>query len=535
MKNPSPLVAVILALTLSVCPASALDEPDELIPARTLQIRGPGKLLRLVARPAPSSSFALPDAMNDPRQNGGSLVVFDAAGPGGRDGYDLSAEGWNGIGVPPGTKGFRYQGTGSESNPCRLVLVKPTLLKALCTGYGVTLSPPFDGRAEVVLTLGTSKRYCVSAGGTTAANSVGRLIRRNAPAPSACATVPSTTTSTTTTSTTVTTTTATCCAPAQLQATSAGGTMTIDNLAPVPLPSGITMTMNVGPADGACQHPLVVPTGGFYMPIVDFPALNYCGTATPLGCVSGSGLGVGTGWDGNAPCADADVGGTFDTSDGVCDTTIVVSGTCAGGSNNGNPCAQPGACPGGTCTGSSGCNTAPSGAGGNTFGDLDVTLGNGECDPSGMHAQASFLFHAIVWSDSTCSPAITPGCCPTSSYNPADGDLVITEADFRLDATTASATTAFVDKNGDLCKRAGSGFANPTPDGPRTLTGAPVPGPCCEPGQAATIVAVGAASSGGAPLYDVGFTWQIPMVVDACTPYPVDPGSCVLTTDPCFY
>jgi hypothetical protein len=534
MRNPS-LTAAILALMLSPYPAAALDAPDELVPARTVQIRGPGKLVRLVARPA-SGKFALPDAMNDPRHAEGSeLAVFDAGGSGGADHYPLPRPGWNGIGVPPGTNGFRYQGTGSASDPCRLVLVKPTVLKALCTGPAVTLSPPFDGRAEIVLTLGGSKRYCVSAGGTTVANSVGRLIRRNPPPPAGCAIVPPTTTSTTTTSTTVTTTTPTCCSAVQLQAVSDGGTMTIDNLAPVALPAGITLTMNVGAPDGTCAHPLVVPAGGFSMPVIDFPALNYCGTATPLGCVAGDGLGVGTGWDGHASCADADVSSTFDTSDGVCDTTTVVVGTCTGGAQHGNPCVQPGGCPGGTCTGSSGCNTTPTGAGGNLSGDLDVTLGDGDCDPSGMHAQASLLFHAIVWSDNSCSPAITPGCCSASNYNPADGDLVITEADFRLDATTATATGAFTDKNGDLCRRAGSGFANPNADGPKTLSGTPVPGPCCQSGQRATIVAVGAASSGGAPVYDVGFTWRIPMLVSACNSYPADPGSCALTDDPCFF
>ena len=124
--------------------------------------------------------------------------------------------------------------------------------------------------------------------------------------------------------------------------------------------------------------------------------------------------------------------------------------------------------------------------------------------------------HSLTWSDSLCSPAITPGCCPGSNYNPADGDLVITEFDFVLRPATGTGTGRFVDKNANLCKRAGSGFSNPTPDGPQSLTGTPAAGPCCVPGQLTTVVSVGIGFSGGAPLYDLGFKSIIPNSVTAC-------------------
>jgi hypothetical protein len=248
-----------------------------------------------------------------------------------------------------------------------------------------------------------------------------------------------------------------------------------------------------------------VPANGFSMPTFDMPSLNYCAQAFTLGCESGTGLGVGTGWDGHAACPDADVSIAADTSDGSC-----------------NPPGQP-------------CNTSAGGAGGNTLGDVDLTHGNGLCDPPGAQAEVDMRVHGRVWSDSTCHPATTPGCCVSSTYGDdviGNGELLIGEADFLVSATTATATATFVDKNSDGCKRAGSGFFSPGPDGPKTLIGSPAPGPCCQVGQSATIVAAGVAFTGGSPLFDVGFTWSIPTTIAACGTAGAE--SCVLTTNPCF-
>ena len=292
---------------------------------------------------------------------------------------------------------------------------------------------------------------------------------------------PSTTTSTTleptTTSTIVTTTTSTsststtlalCCGPERITLTSTVGTLAVDNLAPFAFPSGVTTTLDTSAASGGaeCVHDVIVPGGGFSVPNFDIPALNYCSSVTPNGCESGTGQGAGRLWDGNGTpgVALTDVTASADTADGVCDTTVVTQGTCTGGANNGNPCVQPPDCPGGTCTGASGCTTAPSGAGGNTLGDIDRTV---VASPGGgVRSLIDIPVHSLTWSDSVCSPAITPGCCPTSTYNPGDGDLVITEFDFVLRPSTGTATGLFADKNGNLCKRAGSGFSNPTPERP---------------------------------------------------------------------
>src|SRR5439155_971852 len=75
--------------------------------------------------------------------------------------------------------------------------------------------------------------------------------------------------------------------------------------------------------------------------------------------------------------------------------------------------------------------------------------------------------------------------------------------------TTAGATGAFVDLNGDGCRRVGAGFTNlptPPPDGPYTVPGT---GPAVLPmpygGGKFRTATVGAAFSGASPLFDVGF------------------------------
>jgi hypothetical protein len=312
------------------------------------------------------------------------------------------------------------------------------------------------------------------------------------------------------------------------------GTLVVDNLAPFAFPSGVTTTLDTSAASGGaeCVHDVIVPGGGFSVPNFDIPALNYCSSVTPNGCESGTGQGAGTLWDGNGTpgVALTDVTASADTADGVCDTTAITQGTCTGGANNGNPCVQPPDCPGGTCTGAAGCTTAPSGAGGNTLGDIDRTVA--ASPGGGVRSLIDIPVHSLTWSDSVCSPAITPGCCPTSTYNPGDGDLVITEFDFVLRPSTGTATGLFADQNGNLCKRAGSGFSNPTPDGPQSLTGAAATGPCCVPGQATTVVSVGIGFSGGAPLFDLGFKSTIPNTVASCG----SPGAetCTVTTDACL-
>lgn len=205
----------MLALVLASASAStswAADEPDELMPGRVVIVKQ-GKVAKFVSKPATGGSFDLPDVTNDPTVEGGTLNMFDPHpfGPASNS-YALPATGWTGLGNPAGSKGYRYRGAGSAGDPCRLVLVKDGVVKAVCKGAGVTMATPFLAEVGIVLTVGTdSKRYCAVFGGTEARNDASLLKRRDAPAPGACPLnlMSSTTFVPTTTSTSSTETTST--------------------------------------------------------------------------------------------------------------------------------------------------------------------------------------------------------------------------------------------------------------------------------------------------------------------------------------
>jgi hypothetical protein len=193
--------AAILGLVtiLSVGSALAADEPDELMPGRIVFIRT-GLLAKFIAKA--TTSFDLPDANNAPTAEGASLAVFDTGGPA-SDTYPLPAGGWKGLGSPAGSKGYKYKGLGSISDPCRVVLVKSNIVKAVCKGAGITVATPFTGDVGIKLAVGTdTKNYCALFGGTQTRNDAAMLKKKSAPAPGACPTPGGGGTSTSSTSTT---------------------------------------------------------------------------------------------------------------------------------------------------------------------------------------------------------------------------------------------------------------------------------------------------------------------------------------------
>jgi hypothetical protein len=189
------VVALACVANLVVVPARGADEADEDMPGRLVIIKPSSQLFKF--RSKAESAFALPNASNDPTVEGGSLDVFDSGGAQ-SDHYVLPASGWKALGTA--VYGYKYRGAGSPTDPCRVVLVRTRVVKAVCKGGGVTLSPPFAGEVGIVLTLGTdSKQYCVRFGGTETKNDATLLKRSNAPALPVSCPVPGPTSTTTTT------------------------------------------------------------------------------------------------------------------------------------------------------------------------------------------------------------------------------------------------------------------------------------------------------------------------------------------------
>ena len=182
-----PVLALVIAVMVG--PATANDEPDELVKGKRVTIRT-GQVLTFVAKTP--TNFDIPDlATNDPTVEGGELHVFDTGGAGGSQVFPLPAGEWEVLGRDPGQRGWIYRGAGTPADPCRVVRVSKKVVRVTCRD-NVTLSPPFSGDVGIIITVGTdSKRYCAQLGGTTITNTTGILRRKFAPAPGACPSSPS--------------------------------------------------------------------------------------------------------------------------------------------------------------------------------------------------------------------------------------------------------------------------------------------------------------------------------------------------------
>jgi hypothetical protein len=488
MRRIVRAVAAVAAVGLAV--PGAARAADQGIPVKIAIVKA-GKLAKFVSKP-PANYVPSADGADDPTDVGASLEVFDVGGAGGSNTYGLPAGGWSGLGNPAGSKGYKYKGAGAGADPCKVVLIKEKVIKAVCKGTAVTVDGPLSGNLGIILESGTL-RLCGDVDPATK-NQAGLVKGKDAGAPGSCPGASTTTTSSTSTSTSTTTSTTGCCGAEQIVLVSTPGTLAVSTLPAFPFPSGVLTTINAGPPDANCKHDVIVPTGGFSVPTFCIPALGFTSDVLYTGCTGGTADGRGTLWDGAAPaslpdCPDSDIAKTGDTSAPPCGTIGL------------------------------GCNTSAGGAGFDNVGDVDTTRGDGACNgPSAVHVMLDLPGLSITWNDGD-------GFCPDADgiYDP-NTDTLVTQFSFILSPTTGTATGVFADKNGDACAKAGNG-----PTGPVTASGTPAPGPCCQVGQTNTVAAVGIAFSGGAPLYDLIFRSIIPAGVQACNPWP-GAGSCVIDT-----
>jgi hypothetical protein len=167
--------------------AATTHAADEGMPGKLILVK-PGSLAKLIAKPASGDTFALPSGSSAPTTGGGQLQFFkgDRA-----DVFELPVQpaplGWKGLGSPAGSKGFKYKGRGSTTDPCKVVLLKEKIVKAVCKGGAIKLDPPANGAAGILLTVGTTPmKYLALFGGTEISNTAAQLKRKDAPAPPAC-------------------------------------------------------------------------------------------------------------------------------------------------------------------------------------------------------------------------------------------------------------------------------------------------------------------------------------------------------------
>jgi len=143
------------------------------------------------------------------------------------------------------------------------------------------------------------------------------------------------------------------------------------------------------------------------------------------------------------------------------------------------------------------CNGFGTGQGADTQGRIRVTIGNGVADASGVQIRMSTPELATTWSDGQ-------GCPSNATFDM--GESLVSQLVLAAEPTTAGATGAFVDLNGDTCKRVGAGFTNlaGTQDGPHTV-GPPTVTPMPSGGGPFRSVAMNEVFSGASPLFDIGF------------------------------
>ena len=183
MKKLSPLWFGVMVVLFAASPVRAIPEPDEPIPGKIGIVKA-AKLAKFVAKPA--TAFPLPDPSNNPSTAGATIRFFDTVFHANGDfTFNLPAGGsWTALGG--GTKGFKYKGAGSPTDPCKVVLIKPSVIKAVCKGTAIAFPLPFAGDLGVILTVGNEKRYCLDFGGTTKGDPTKIFKRKDAPAPGSC-------------------------------------------------------------------------------------------------------------------------------------------------------------------------------------------------------------------------------------------------------------------------------------------------------------------------------------------------------------
>ena len=161
------LVILGVVGAVSVSAGTALGA-DQRIPARS-QVLKPGKVTQIVAKSPKGTTFPVPAAggPSDPTSAGASVRWCALNAGTGCQTFSLPASGWEGLGKPAGAKGYKYSGVGDENDPCKVVLLKPKIVKAICKR--ADLPSPLGAAGLGFQLLLAEDRYCAESSLATGA------------------------------------------------------------------------------------------------------------------------------------------------------------------------------------------------------------------------------------------------------------------------------------------------------------------------------------------------------------------------------
>jgi cysteine-rich repeat protein len=183
-------------ITSDGCEADCTRTPYTLVSGKSLLVRDKSgapsfRKVAILSR----SQFVIPpppSSTGDPTRHGARIRLGRGAAE--VDTYILPASGWQGLGNPAGTGGYRYRDRQRVNGPCAGVLLRPGYFKADCAGSQIafSLDEPSQGALTVTFEPGAGVRSCLVFGGNivkdapAAPGSIGRFLAKNAPAPVSC-------------------------------------------------------------------------------------------------------------------------------------------------------------------------------------------------------------------------------------------------------------------------------------------------------------------------------------------------------------
>jgi hypothetical protein len=187
-------ITALCVLGASDCPARLAGKKlsvkdDQALPEK--------RAIGFLAKDEASTVSPDPGSPEDPTVNGATLTLLNPTTLE-TQAIPLPAAGWDGLGNPEGSKGYKYKDPDQALGPCKSAQIKPgKLVKAKCGGTGITftLDEATQGTLRVSLDVGPASewRWCSEFGGqitkdegTVTTGGVGQFKAKNAVPPTAC-------------------------------------------------------------------------------------------------------------------------------------------------------------------------------------------------------------------------------------------------------------------------------------------------------------------------------------------------------------